>query len=705
MAERRRRRAASGWTTASRLRSLVFLCWGILLIVSVTAIGSLQLQSRNISRLTLLEIPSVDANNQVLQAMTDAYTGLAGYQTSGDRELLQPYFGAHERTMTALAALTAKFRLAYDGNAAMAMHRGLERRQRLAAGQWWADAVSTEQALAQGRPTNVFVGRALFSRFRAANATLGEHLTTERDQSRLATRATASRGEAISIAATFLALLAMLVLGNQVARTISVPLSELRDTMVRQRKGEPGARAREDQGSLELRSVASDFNELTQSNLDLQQTQAHALGTHQITFEIARAIRTASDTQQALDVMCAALGVGLGADRVVAKTLGGAHDVLLVAQWHGPNLPPVGDLRLLPEMGEGAESMWISRDFDERDDLLEVGTRSQERGRAFHRLTGARAVIMVPIGLHDGVIGAIYVLMVREPRRWATAEANVVQAVAGFVARAMVEAQNQARQSEYVEQIERLDRQKSDFLATVSHELRTPLTSINGYLELLQDGDVGALTEPQQRMLEVISRNTDRLRSLIEDVMVLSRIEGEVTNNNFGQVSIPELITRVGEELSLLALRSAIQVEIDVGPQAALVRGDQASLDRAMVNILANAIKFSHPGGVVTLRCRVDEGKSRVRITCQDHGVGIPTHDQGDLFTRFFRASNATDQAIPGTGLGLSIAKQIVEDLHGGSLGLVSVEHEGTNVVIDLPLVTPARTRVAVGKDSHSAHV
>ena len=528
----------------------------------------------------------------------------------------------------------------------------------------------------------------------------------ERDQSRLTIRATSSRGQAFSVAASLLALLAMLILGHRVARTISAPLTVLRDTMVRQRKGEPGARAREDQGSLELRSVASDFNALTEANLDLQQTQARALGTHQITFEIARAIRTASDTQQALDVMCAALGAGLGVDRVVAKTLGGAHDVLLVAQWHGPNLPPVGDLKLLPEMGEGAESMWISRDFDARDDLSEeVKTRSQERGRAFYRLTGARAVIMVPIGLHDGVIGAIYVLMVREPRRWATAEANVVQAVAGFVARAMVEAQNQAQQSEYVERIERLDRQKSDFLATVSHELRTPLTSISGYLELLQDGDVGGLTDQQQQMLEVIRRNTDRLRSLIEDVMVLSRIEGEVTNNNFGEVSIPELITRVGEELSLLALRSAIQLEIDAGPETALVRGEKASLDRAVVNILANAIKFSRPGGVVTLKCTLDECKGRVLITCQDQGVGIPAHDQGDLFTRFFRASNATDQAIPGTGLGLSIAKQIVEDVHGGSLGLVSVEHEGTTVVIDLPLVAPARTQVAVGKDSHSADV
>ena len=90
---------------------------------------------------------------------------------------------------------------------------------------------------------------------------------------------------------------------------------------------------------------------------------------------------------------------------------------------------------------------------------------------------------------------------------------------------------------------------------------------------------------------------------------------------------------------------------------------------------------------------------ARVVITCQDHGVGIPAQDLPDLFTRFFRASNATDQSIPGTGLGLSIAKQIVEDHHGGELRLTSIQDEGTTVVIDLPVYEPSQAQGTVGDD------
>lgn len=655
--------------------------------------------------LTTVKDPIVDANNQVLRAMTDAETGLTGYQFSGDRALLQPYVGAHNRTMTALATLQDKLVLGSDDAADTARHKGLGDRQRVAAEQWWANALLTEQALARGEHTDVLQGRALFDRFRAANAALDQYLMTERDPSQLEALSASSRGEAITVAAALAALVVMLVLGRRLANTISRPLTELRDTMVRQRWGEPSARAREDQGSTEMQSLAISFNDLTEQNFALQQTQTRALGGHQITSAIGRAIRAASDPQQALDVMCAAVGEGLGADRVIGNTIGVDRMVLLSAQWHRPDLPPVGDLTQLPELGDVAEELWLSSECQARDDLLVAELQSQERIRTFCRMTGARASVMVPIGFGDRVIGSIDVLMVSGPRAWATSEANVVQAVAGFVARAIVEAENQEHQREYVERVQRLDQQKSDFLATVSHELRTPLTSITGYLELLQDGDVGEMTVQQHGMLEVIGRNAARLRSLIEDVMMLSRIEGGVSKDNFVPVSISALITRVGEEMWLLAQSSAIVLEIDAGPAAAVVLGDRVSLDRAVVNILSNAIKFSRPGGVVTIGSMLDQEAGRVLVTCQDNGVGIPAQDQGDLFTRFFRASNATDQSIPGTGLGLSIVKQIVEDHHGGALRLISVEDEGTTVVIDLPLYQPPQRPGTVGNDSQSGDV
>ena len=700
MIDLRRRRGAAAQPIAARLRHYLYVLWALLLLVCVTAVGALQIQANEVNRLTLAIGPAVDANVHILQAMADAETGLHGYQLSRDPELLTLYRGAHARTMTSLATLENKLVLVRRDDDAL--HTGREGRQRLAVEQWWAFALSTEQAVARGERVDVPQGRTTFDRFRRANAALGEHLETERAQSLSASRTTGAAGMAATIAATLAALVATFVLGRRAARSVSRPIAELRGTVTRQRQGEPGARAREDQGSLELRSLAADFNALTEQKLVLQQTQARGLSMHQLTFEIERALRLAPDTQQALDVLCAALGEGLGVDRVMANTIDSDHKVLLGAQWHVPSLAPLGDIPddLVAHVGGLAEELWLSSERLALSDFLAPRVQSQERARAFHRETGARAAIIVPIGLGDRVIGAISVMTVHEPRGWTAPEANAVQQVAAFVARVIVEADYREHQSEYVERLERLDRQKSDFLATVSHELRTPLTSISGYLELLQDEDASELTVEQHRMLEVIDRNASRLRGLIEDLLVLNRIESGGLKVNISPVSMRELITHTGQELSPLARSGAIELDIDAGSDEAIVPGDRGQLQRAVVNIVSNAIKFSRPGGVVTIRCTLDRGAHRVLFSCQDRGIGIPADDQAKMFTRFYRASNATAQAIPGTGLGLAIVKQIVED-HGGELRLTSVEGEGTTVVMDLPLSPQAGTTgIDDGNDS-----
>ena len=707
MIDLRRRRRAAAQPIAARLRHLVFVLWALLLLVCGTAVGVLQIEGNQVDHLRRAVAPAFDANRDVLQAMTDAETGLRGYEATRDRRLLTPYVGAQARTMAALATVHDKLVLWAPAGSEAALYAGLEGAQRLAVEQWWTHALSAEQAVARGDNPDVLAarisrGRVLFDRFRAANAAIGGRIKTERDQARTAASTTSAVGTGVTLALTLAALVAALVLGHRAARSMSRPIAELRGTVTRQREGEPGARAREDQGSLELRSLAADFNALTEQKLVLQETQARGLSMHQLTFEIERAIRTATDTQQALDVLCAALGEGLGVDRVMANTVDADHTVLLGAQWHLPDLPPLGDIPddLVSHVGGLAEELWLSSERLALPDFLAPQVQSQERARIFHRETGARAVIIVPIGLGDRVIGVISVMTVHEPRGWTGSEANAVQQVAAFVARVIVEADYRAHQSEYVERLERLDRQKTDFLATVSHELRTPLTSISGYLELLQDGDAGELTGEQHRMLEVIDRNTSRLRGLIEDLLVLNRIESGGLKVNIAPVSMRELITHTGQELTPLAQSGAIELDIDAGPDEAIVQGDRGHLQRAVVNIVSNAIKFSRPGGVVTIRCTLDRGARRVLFSCQDRGIGIPADDQAKMFTRFYRASNATAQAIPGTGLGLAIVKQIVED-HGGELRLTSVEGEGTTVVMDLPLSPQAGTTgIDDGNDS-----
>jgi two-component system phosphate regulon sensor histidine kinase PhoR len=647
MAERRRRRAAPGWTITSHLRRLVLLCWTMLLLVCVAAVGSLAAHSETFNRLTLIVVPARDSNVEVRQAMTDAQTGLEGYQASGNRVLLQPYFGTRDRTMAALATLQDRLAQGAVDETDALRHRNYAKLQRQAVEQWWASALLVEQNLSRGEQVDLYQNRALFTRFSAANDALGDHLTTQREQTQSAASTLAMRGEGIIIGVTLAALLVMLVVGGRISRTISQPLTELRDALGRQGQGEQGAHAREDQGSREMRSLAISFNELSRQNVSLLQTQASALSMNRLAFRIALAIRATSDTRQALDAVCASLGEGLGVDRVIAHTVDAAGKILLGAQWHLPDLPPMGEISpaLSSHLARFAAEEWLSEGVQVRNDFLAPGVELNEQAQAFRRETGARAVIMAPIGLGDRVIGGISVITVHEPREWSEAEAGVVRQAAGFAARAINHADEQAHQSEYVGRLERLDQQKSDFLATVSHELRTPLASIIGYLELIQEENGGKLTAQQHKMLEVVDRNTGRLRSLIEDVMMLNRIEGGVSKANFGEVSIHALITRVVEEMHPLARSRGIVLEVDAGPQSAIVLGDKASLDRAVVNVLSNAIKFSHPEGVVTVSGLLDQEARRVLVICQDRGVGIPDRDRGDLFTRFFRASNATEKA------------------------------------------------------------
>jgi len=398
--------------------------------------------------------------------------------------------------------------------------------------------------------------------------------------------------------------------------------------------------------------------------------------------EISNAIHATTSTQQALDVLCTKLGEKLDVDRVIAKVGDAEQKLLLAAQWHHASVKGLPE-DLVPYIGPLAEELWRSSDRLAIDDFLASDAKFQ-RDQIFHGYSDARAVMIVPIGVRDRVIGIIYVIKVDQPRRWTDADLEVVQRVVAVIARGIEDAEYRANQSEHIERLERLERMQSEFVATVSHELRTPLTSITGYLELLKDGFVGKLTKEQQQMLEVMDRNSNRLQALIENLLVINRSTGDFTDFDEVEVSMAELVTSCCQELALVAKNGRVKLEVEPGPQNAIVHGVKEQINSVITNIVSNAIKFSRPGAVVSVKCALDSGGGRVRFSCEDHGIGIPIDDQKQLFDRFFRASNATHQLIPGTGLGLSIVKQIVHD-HGGQVRLASVEGQGTTVVIDLP--------------------
>jgi two-component system, OmpR family, phosphate regulon sensor histidine kinase PhoR len=680
-----------------RLHRLVLLMGFFMLAIAVPTAVVLQVQVRSTTMITTVVAPAYDANRQALQAMSDGETGLRGYQLSGgEPSLLEPYGKGEQRTGAALRTVRALLERAEKGRRDRATVLAAQAAQEKAAAEWWAYARRSVQDYRPGDDPGVDRGKPLFDAFRAANTAVGQRLQAQRNAGRTATVDNLNLDTVVVLLTALLAMLLAAFVGRRMTRALTRPLQGLHGVVTRQNKGERDLRAREDQQITEIRDLAADFNRLLENNQALHLEQAHGLMMHQLSLDVERALRRAADVQGALDVLCAVLGEGLGVDRVMANTVDGQHRVLRGAQWHVSSLAPLGDVPddLSPHVGQLAEQLWSAAGRLAIHDFLDPEVQAQERARIFTAETRARSVIMVPIGLGDRVLGVIFVLAVHEPRRWTRAEANAVQQVAAFAARVLVQAEHEANQQDHVERLERLDRQKTDFLSTVSHELRTPLTSISGYLELLQDGDAGELTAGQRSMLGVIDRNSTRLRGLIEDLLVLNRIESGGLHVERHDVDLGQLVQHTVEELSPLARRGRVQIEVRDCGNGVVVSGDQGHLHRAIVNVMSNAIKFTPAEGRVELSLEVlldEQGPDGpwVRLRCRDSGIGIPAADMPQLFSRFYRAANATTAAIPGTGLGLAIVKTIVED-HGGRLDLTSVEGEGTVVVIDLPLVRAA---------------
>ena len=235
----------------------------------------------------------------------------------------------------------------------------------------------------------------------------------------------------------------------------------------------------------------------------------------------------------------------------------------------------------------------------------------------------------------------------------------------------------------YLRREAHLSQLQSDFVSKVSHELRTPLTSIAGYTEMLRDHDPGPLNREQERMLATVDRNTGRLRHLIEDILTLSNIESRSFRTAMEPVNVADVVSGSVEALRPEAAGKGLTLTV-TAPPSLLVSGDPGQLDRMTINLLSNAVKFTPAGGRVEAGVTREDGLAV--ITVSDTGIGIPERDQKELFTRFFRASNATERSIPGTGLGLAIVHTIVAN-HGGDLRLRSREGEGTTVTARIPLL------------------
>lgn len=234
-----------------------------------------------------------------------------------------------------------------------------------------------------------------------------------------------------------------------------------------------------------------------------------------------------------------------------------------------------------------------------------------------------------------------------------------------------------------LDQMKEVDAVKDAFVSSVSHELRTPLTSIHGYLELLLEEEFGPVSPEQREALGRVAGNSERLLALIDDLLTLSRLQEDGLNLAPRVVDLRRVVSDACAVLAPGVERGHLTLTLELPQEPMPFLGDRDMLERVVINLVGNAVKFTLPGG----RVEVGVGPHAVDgsiISVRDTGIGIPLSEQHHLFDRFFRSSLAQKHAIPGSGLGLSIARAVVAK-HGGELHVQSAEGEGTTFRIHLP--------------------
>ena len=227
-----------------------------------------------------------------------------------------------------------------------------------------------------------------------------------------------------------------------------------------------------------------------------------------------------------------------------------------------------------------------------------------------------------------------------------------------------------------------LESVRSDFVANVSHELRTPVTLIQGFVETLLDGAVEDVTE-SKRFLKIVRRHSERLNSIIEDLLYLSRIEQDTGGArvvlDVGLVG--EVVERAIEVCQPMAREKDIRIDfVTRGEPRARINAQL--LEHAIVNLLDNAVKYSDSGAMIDVATEEDAGGAVIHV--RDQGVGIAPEHLPRLFERFYRVDKARSRQLGGTGLGLAIAKHIAQ-AHGGVIEVESAPGSGSVFTIRLP--------------------
>jgi signal transduction histidine kinase len=238
--------------------------------------------------------------------------------------------------------------------------------------------------------------------------------------------------------------------------------------------------------------------------------------------------------------------------------------------------------------------------------------------------------------------------------------------------------------SHALKEVEEISKKKSEFISAVSHELRTPLTSIKGYASILMTGKVGNIPDAVKERLGKINTHSDNLVKLINDLLDISRIESGRVEMKAARHPVRPMLENISDLLTPQLRDKGVNLTLNIPSDMPEIEYDDTQLDRAFINLIGNAIKFTPANGIITVNAHPNLEREEVLFEVADTGIGISRENIAKLFAEFFRVDNEINMKVKGTGLGLALAKNIVE-AHYGHMWVTSEEGQGTTFHFTIP--------------------
>ena len=652
---------------AVRLRNLV---WSLMTMVWVLAlVGPMLMVSQHLvsERISWRYTPAIDDTHRAIAILVTAQSDLRLYHEILDTRVVEALPDQRAESLRLLRDVR-------DLVHADPAEAELAARAETTAEAWWDEVEDVRSRIGTSRPTDITAPIEGFTEFRTSTGELLALLEGHRDRLRDLRQVIIMVGVALALAAIAAATLYGRSRARRATAAIVTPIQALDEVVARQRAGDEEARADADRGPTEVRNLAGELNSMLDQSRAFEQELEHLTTTQSVVLTAGRLLRESASIDEAAQAIARTVTAGLDCDLCVLRFRSTSGEE--VTRFHAA---PSGGLAHL-DSAEVAE--FVPATPPQPSSTRTVVNPVVTGGTGGNG--GPRSLVLVPIRVGLDRLGTIMVADADGPHPWRAADTTAVEQIAGKFAHTLFERMAHEAREEALRRLQDLDRRKDLFVTTVSHELRTPLTSIAGYAEMLADGSTGELAPSQLKLVEVIDRNTRRLQWLIEDILLLSSIEDADARAVHRRTDLTRLAEVVAENLAPVARHKGVDLVV-VAPSPAPVMGDPAHLERALTNLASNALKFSPEGETVTVT--VERTGEQVVASVTDRGIGIPATQVPELFTRFYRASNAVNASIPGTGLGLSIVRSIAAE-HGGTADVTSREGHGSTFRLKLPAAT-----------------